>query len=83
MAAVMTRFLPNTSATAPVNGAVSADGERDCGHDGADLGRAHAEFARQRGQQRLRRIEIEEGAEAGSSDGDLAGIKAHEMQCRT
>ena len=44
------------------------DGERARGHDGGDLGGAGAEFVRQQRQDRLRRIEIEEGAIAGEPD---------------
>jgi len=71
IAAVMTRFLPSTSATAPVKG------ERARGHDGADLGGADTELAGQRRQQRLRRVEVEEGTEAGDGYGDVAGVDRH------
>jgi hypothetical protein len=53
------------------------DRERARGHNGADLGRARPELARERRQQRLRRVEVEEGAEAGGGDGDLAGLETH------
>ena len=43
---------------------------------------ADAEFVRQRRQQRLRRVEVEEGAEAGGGDGDFAGIDDHAMQSK-
>ncbi len=73
----MTRFLPSTSAMAPVNGAVKAMASVLAVMMRADLGGADAELARQRRQQRLRRIEVEEGAEAGGGDGDFAGIDGH------
>ena len=78
----MTRFLPNTSASAPVNGAVRAMASALAVMMVLISAAPDAEFARQRGQQRLRRVQVEEGAEAGGGDGDLAGIEAHAVQSR-
>src|ERR1051325_4449510 len=53
------------------------DRERARRHDRADLGRGGAELARQLGQQRLRRIEVEERAEAVDRDGETAVVDPH------
>ena len=65
IAAVMTRLRPSTSAMAPVNGAVKAIASALAVMMVLISAGADTELARQRRQQRLRRIEVEEGAEAG------------------
>ena len=80
IAAVMTRFRPSTSATAPVNGAVKAMASALAVMMVLISAGADAEFARQCREQRLRRVQVEEGTEAGGGDGDLAGIEAHAVQ---
>ena len=59
------------------------DRERARRHDGADCGRAGAEFASKRRQQRLRRIQIEETAQnPASRDGELAGRRERHLSLR-
>ena len=77
IARTMIRLRPSTSATAPANGAVSAIASVPAVMMWADLRRPGVEFARQFRQQRLRRIEIEEGAAAGDGDADAPVVEGH------
>ena len=68
IAATITRLRPSTSAIAPVNGAVSATASVPAVMMVETCGGAGAEFLRQQRQDRLRRIEIDEGTKAGETD---------------
>ena len=76
-AAVIRRLRPRTSASAPVNGAVSAIAAVPAVISALIVAGADAEFARQLGQQRLRRIKIDEGGEARRGNGERAEIQGH------
>ena len=73
----MTRLRPSMSASAPVNGAVSAIASVDAVMIALISAAPTAEVLRQRRQQRLRHVEIEEGAEAGQPDRNAPAIEDH------
>ena len=82
MAAVIRRFRPSDVG----EHAGERRGQRDRagagGHQRGNLAGADVEFARELRQQRLRRIQIDEGAEAGGGDGEQAGIEGHSVIMR-
>ena len=77
MAAVISRLRPNTSASAPVNGAVSAIAAVLAVISELISPGPTPKLAREFRQQRLRRIEIDEGGKAGRGHRQRAKIESH------
>ena len=81
MAAVIRRFLPDHVGERPGKRRGQRNRPGAGRHQPGDVAGTDAKLLRQGGQERLHRIEIDEGAEAGRCHGQAAGVEGHAALC--